>query len=159
MGEYERIDFTKAAETLLISDLCRRLGWTPVKKHSSRRHLVLQDPKDGEEIVVFKDKSGTERFFVRGIQKTDNVITFIKERLNKFNAHGKTEWEQVANIVRQHLTIIPVEQHFEINNDKSRFDVEIYRLKPLYDFNYLLNRGLKREYIALFKPYIFNTFS
>ena len=156
MGGYERIDFTKAAETLLISDLCRRLGWTQVKNHSSRRHLVLQDPKDGEEIIIFKDKSGSERYFVRGIQKTDNVISFIRERLNKFNVSGKTEWEQVANVVRQHLTTPPTEQTFEIRKDKSQFNLEMYRLKPLYDFNYLFNRGLKHEYLALFKPYIFN---
>lgn len=156
MGGYERVDFTKAAETLLISDLCYRLGWMPVKKHSSNKHLVLRDPKDGDEIIIFKDKTGRERFFVRGIQNTNNVITFIKERLNKFNAPGTTEWERVANVVRQHLAAPPAEQSIEVTNEKNRFNVDLYRLKPLYDLNYLYNRGLKHDYLALFKPYIFN---
>lgn len=158
MSKKEPVDFRRASEELSIIDFCLAHNYSIDRSRTTKKHTVMVDNADGERIIVVKTPKG-ERFFIAGIQSVDNIVVFIKNRLHKFFSSGKDDWEQVSNILRNYMSNAPTivaTSNEGAGGKESQFNVENYKLKPIYKFDYLNGRWLETSFLDQFKNRIFN---
>lgn len=149
-----------------IDDVAYSLGYRLDKKAGVGKYieLVLGDPaRPTDKIVVRNSSDKAQQFYFRRDGSKGDVISFVRENINSFNAPGKNEWSKIANVLARlsntPIPEVPDKKYVSaVSNARQSFDPARYHtqsIDPSKGIPFLLrNRGFSDECISDFRQYI-----
>lgn len=150
--------FSELKAKVGIDDVAYSLGYTLDKKAGVGRYfeLVLGDPRNpSDRIVIHNNSDKSRQFFFRRDGSKGDVVSFIRENLNAFNADGKNEWTRIANVLAKmanHSVQVDYRKETSVAQQMTRnFDPARYQVANIDNaaFPWILKkRGISPETVA-----------
>lgn len=109
-----KVDFSKMKSRVGIDDVAYSLGYRLNRKAGVGKYFELvlgpvENPIDKINILNTSDKKDQLYFKRDGSKKAGDLITFVKEHLNSFNAEGNNDWIKIANVLAKFANMPPVD--------------------------------------------------
>lgn len=138
MAEY-KVKFKELKSRVGIDDVAYSLGYRLDKKAGVGKYveLVLGDSRNRQDTIIVSNRrdKASQTFFRRDGSKGD-VVTLIRENLDRFVVSGDNEWQKVAKVMARFANMPEPEykqerEFYRGAGHTSDFDPERYETKTL----------------------------
>lgn len=160
-----RVDFRQLKQRVGIDDVAYSLGYRLDRSAGVGRYieLVLGDGRSKQDTIIIanhRDK-GAQAFFRRDGSKGD-VVSFIRENIDKFNAGTGNEWQRIGRVLANFANM-PQSDHEDRNyiretyTESPKFDPSRYAVRPIDPARtnqLLVSRGLDEATVRMFAPHL-----
>lgn len=158
----EVLSLAQFRERISIIELATANGYTPNKKHWSKKYPVFDNLNSGDRIYILNpDKPSNQGYVnVRDDFDKGTLVDFVRKRLTtdfiQFNRPERSEFSNINAVLYHHLSL-PEPQRKQlaevVNNIPSRkapvgdgnaFRADLLDIKPLQITDFLLSRGISQ---------------
>lgn len=163
-GDY-RIRFRDLKARVGIDDVAYSLGYRLDRKAGVGRYieLVLGEGNDKRDTIIVSNRrdKASQTFFRRDGSKGD-VVSFIRENLDSFNASGQNEWQRIACVMAQFANMPEPEygrerDYVRMASAPQVFDPSRYSVREIDTDRIprlLLQRGFSAGTVRTLAPFI-----
>lgn len=164
MAEY-KVKFKELKSRVGIDDVAYSLGYRLDKKAGVGKYveLVLGDSRNRKDTIIVNNRrdKASQIFFRRDGSKGD-VVTLIRENLDRFVVSGDNEWQKVAKVMARFANMPEPEykqerEFYRGAGHTSDFDPERYETKTLDSANIprlFSQRGISDETVRTLSPFL-----
>lgn len=165
---YERVDYKFLKNKVGIDDIAFHLGYRLDRRAGVGKYIemVLPDASGNaiDTLVIKnpKDKA-TQTYFRRNGAKGGDVISLIRENINRFNVSGRNEWDVVSQVMAKFANE-PIPEYGDSSylykagyTENNHFDPIRYETQPIdnhikHTLAFFQKRGLTAETMKDFAP-------
>lgn len=133
-----KFDFNALKAKVGIDDIAYLLGYR-LDRHAGVGRYVEYVLGNGDTkqdtIIIGNQNNKAQQFYFRRNGDRGDVISFVKEKLHLFPTAGKTQWEQIGNVLANlaNVPVINKDNEYISNIHISKdFDASRYLIKPVY---------------------------
>lgn len=164
MADY-KVKFKELKARVGIDDVAYSLGYRLDKKAGVGKYveLVLGDSRNRQDTIIVSNRrdKASQTFFRRDGSKGD-VVTLIRENLDRFVVSGDNEWQKVAKVMARFANMPEPEykqerEFYRGPGHTSNFDPMRYETKTIDSANIprlFSQRGISDETVRTLSPFL-----
>lgn len=164
MADY-KVKFKELKARVGIYDVAYSLGYRLDKKAGVGKYveLVLGDSRNRQDTIIVSNRrdKASQTFFRRDGSKGD-VVTLIRENLDRFVVSGDNEWQKVAKVMARFANMPEPEykqerDYYRRAGHTSDFDPNRYETKTIDSANIprlFSQRGISDETVRTMSPFL-----
>ena len=164
MTDY-KVNFKELKSRVGVDDVAFSLGYRVDRKAGVGKYveLVLGDGQNRQDTLIVSNRrdKASQIFFRRNGSKGD-VVTLIRENLDRFVVSGDNEWQKVAKVMARFANMPEPEykedwEYIRAAGHSTVFDPKRYEVKPIDPDNIprlFSQRGISDETVRTLSPFL-----
>ena len=164
MTDY-KVNFKELKSRVGVDDVAFSLGYRVDRKAGVGKYieLVLGDSQNRQDtLIVSNRRDKTSQTFFRRDGSKGDVVTLIRENLDRFVVSGENEWQKVAKVMARFANKPEPEykedrEYIRSASHSTVFDPKRYEFKPIDPDNIprlFSQRGISDETVRTLSPFI-----